>query len=135
MDRYLSKMIIVHSCTRFYIYVHLYKRYVSIWQVCLVMLTQHKQWMQTNPACSQFIYPLIVAWTTHWSSLTSDWQFTWNSGYDALITVVTQCRTPIAINVHNLERGVSFGIYRVCRSVYSFTQYQHLILIWLTQFV
>ena len=93
--------------------------------------TNPTQTVNEDQSC---MFPVYISFNSgmnhsHWSNLTSDGQFTWTTGYDTLITVVTQCGTPITMNVHNLERGVSFGIYRVCRFVYSFTHYQHLILI------
>ena len=51
---------------------------------------------------------------SHWSNLTSDSQFTWTTGYHTLITAMTQNSTPITNYVHDLDRVVPFGMYKVC---------------------
>ena len=40
----------------------------------------------------------------HWSSLTSDWQFTLTTGYDTRITIIIQCNILVSMYVHDLDR-------------------------------
>ena len=74
--------------------------------------TNHHQ--HTHKFC---VFPVYISFSkgaehSHWSSLTFDQLFIWTTWYDTLITIITQCNTPVTIYVHDLDTFFLFGMCR-----------------------